>query len=229
MGIKCKTLYNSIKRNKPYFEDFITRSIYNSNAIEGNTLSYYDTYALVFNDNTILTAKPREIYEAINLKYAFNYILQTIGKPLSVDNIRQVGIFINKNINDIDDFRKTQVFIKGVGYIPPDASYVPSLISELVYGMKKSNYDLIFKYMADFHLQFERIHPFTDGNGRTGRLLVSKLCIDNGIAPIVVPLEMRSEYMNYLASQNVNGLASMFEKLSIFEENRMAQFGVKLK
>ena len=70
MSIKSKTLCDKIRRNKPYFEDFITRSIYNSNAIEGNTLSYYDTYAIVFNDNSIIHAKPREIYEAINLKYA---------------------------------------------------------------------------------------------------------------------------------------------------------------
>ena len=56
-------------------EEFIVEYTYNSNAIEGNTLSYAETYAIIFNDNTIpVTAKPRELYEAVNLKYAMNYL-----------------------------------------------------------------------------------------------------------------------------------------------------------
>lgn len=76
MSIKNKDIFAKIKRNNPYFEDFITRSIYNSNAIEGNAMSYAETYSIVFNDNSIkIKSTAREIYEAINLKYAFNYIL----------------------------------------------------------------------------------------------------------------------------------------------------------
>ena len=67
MGIRDKNIYNKIKRNNPYFEDFITRSVYHSNAIEGNTLSYAETYAIIFNDNSMkVRAKPRELYEVRN-------------------------------------------------------------------------------------------------------------------------------------------------------------------
>lgn len=226
MGIKSKNLYDKIRRNNPYFEDFITRSIYNSNAIEGNTLSYYDTYAIVFNDNTIVSAKPRELYEAINLKYALNYILKTLDNNLSIDMIKKIGIYINKNIDEISGFRQGQVYIRGTSYIPPSPSDVPRLVSELVYSTKKSNYNSIYDYLADFHLRFERIHPFSDGNGRTGRVLITKLCLQSSIAPIVVPLECRSLYMNLLDLQDVNGLSRMFHELSESEKNRMIQFGI---
>lgn len=228
MGIKSKNLYDKIKRNNPYFEDFITRSVYHSNAIEGNTLSYYDTYAIVFNDNTIIHAKPRDLYEAINLKYALRYVLSTLEDKLSIEMIKQIGIFINKNIDEISGFRTGQVFIRGTSYIPPNAQDVPRYISELVYGLKKSDYNSIFEYLADFHLRFERIHPFSDGNGRTGRVLLTKLTLQSGVAPIVVPLDCRSFYMELLNSQNVSGLAKFFEDLSNFEKNRMEQFGIKI-
>ena len=67
MGTKRNVL-EFIKNNQNYFEDFITRSIYHSNGIEGNTLSYAETYAIIFNDNSFqINAKPREIYDVLCL------------------------------------------------------------------------------------------------------------------------------------------------------------------
>lgn len=228
MGIKCKTLYDKIRRNSPYFEDLVTRSIYHSNAIEGNTLSYYNTYAIVFNKNTILSANPREIYEAINLKYALSYVLSSLDNNLTVDMIRKIGILVNKNISDIDNFRSTQVFINGARHIPPKPEDVPRLISELVYGIKKSDFDSIWDFMSYFHIKFERIHPFIDGNGRTGRLLLTKLSMQNGLAPIVIPVESRSKYMELLDTQDVFGLGHLLKDLCNLEKSRMTQFGIVL-
>ena len=65
-----------IFENRDYFEDYITRSTYHSNGIEGNTLSYAETYAILWNDNSFtVNTQPRELYEAINHKYALNYVL----------------------------------------------------------------------------------------------------------------------------------------------------------
>lgn len=228
MGIKCKTLYDKIRRNSPYFEDLVTRSIYHSNAIEGNTLSYYNTYAIVFNKNTILSANPREIYEAINLKYALSYVLSSLDNNLTVDMIRKIGILVNKNISDIDNFRSTQVFINGARHIPPKPEDVPRLISELVYSIKKSDFDSIWDFMSYFHIKFERIHPFIDGNGRTGRLLLTKLSMRNGLAPIVIPVEVRSKYMELLDTQDVFGLGHLLKDLCNLEKSRMTQFGIVL-
>lgn len=229
MSIKSKDILDKIRRNDPYFEDFTTRSIYNSNAIEGSTLSYAETYSIIFNDNSIkINATAREIYEAINLKYAFNFVLQNLDKELSLDLIRTIGMCINKNISDIDDFRTTKVFIRGAVHIPPEASYVIPLLSELIYRNKKSSEEDIFNYIARFHITFERIHPFIDGNGRTGRLLITKELLKRGLAPVVIPLEYRNEYMMLLATQDIQGLSNLLRKLNEYEKNRMHEFGIKI-
>lgn len=227
MSIKNKTLVNSIRRNDKYFEDFITRSVYHSNAIEGNTLSYYETYQIIFNcssDDTLQNVKPRELYEAINLKYAMDYIFRHLYEDMTIECIQRIGKIINKNINDIDGFRTTSVFIAGAEHMPPEAADVPRLMNELLYTSFKSD-DFIYD-LADFHIRYERIHPFTDGNGRSGRVLINKLALQNGYAPFVIPKDKRTPYMNLLADCDVVGLKSMIEQLMNDEVYRMQQFGI---
>lgn len=227
MSIKNKTLVNSIRRNDKYFEDFITRSVYHSNAIEGNTLSYYETYQIIFNcssDDTLQNVKPRELYEAINLKYAMDYIFRHLYEDMTIECIQRIGKIINKNINDIDGFRTTSVFIAGAEHMPPEAVDVPRLMNELLYTSFKSD-DFIYD-LADFHIRYERIHPFTDGNGRSGRVLINKLALQNGYAPFVIPKDKRTPYMNLLADCDIMGLKSMIEQLMNDEVYRMQQFGI---
>lgn len=226
MGIKAKTLVDSIHRNTHYFEDLVTRSIYNSNAIEGSTISYYDTYALVFNNNVRITATPREIYEAVNLKYALRYIFSNYDKKLTVDMIKHIRVLINMDINEISGFRTQQVYIRGASHIPPSANEVPHLISELVHGIKISSYKSVYDYMSDFHCTFERIHPFVDGNGRVGRLLLMKQSMMHGLPPIVIPFEKRSEYMNCLQMCDILSLSGLLQECCELERDRMTQFGI---
>lgn len=230
MGIKDKNIFDKIRRNNPYFEDFITRSIYNSNAIEGNTISYAETYAIVFNQNDMkISAQPREIYEAINLKYAMNYILRHLDEDITADYIKDIAILINKNIDEIDGFRKEKVYIRGAVHIPPEPAYVPSLIQELLYDYREWAERDIFENMAEFHILFERIHPFKDGNGRTGRVLLSKEFLKNGYPPLIIPIEDRATYMKLLAEQNIGGLASFFKEKIDVETIRMKEFGIVLE
>lgn len=228
MSIAKKDIYDSIRRNTPYFEDFITRSVHHSNAIEGSTLSYAETYAILFNDNNmVVSAKPREIYEAINLKYALHYVLENLEEELSASLIKKVGIYINKNLNEIDGFRTNQVFIRGAEHVPPEAVYVPQLIQELLYAYRTSECN-IFLRLAEFHIQFERIHPFIDGNGRTGRILLSKELMKEGFPPVIISVEQRADYMKFIAEQDVQRLAELIRKNVIAEFERMQKFGIRL-
>lgn len=212
--------------NREYFENFITRSTYHSNGIEGNTLSYAETYAIIFNDNSFkVTATARELYEATNHKYALNYVMKNCAGDLSESLIKNIGILINKNIHEINGYRKVPVFIKGAEYIPPVANMVPQMMMYYVYNYNHTEFGSIFEKIATEHLEFERVHPFEDGNGRTGRLLINYELLKNDLPPIVIPKENRTEYFKYLADENVNGLADFFDKLQKEEYKIMQQFG----
>lgn len=230
MGIKNKTLIDMIQKNNDYFEDYITRSVYHSNAIEGSTLSYYETYQIIFNcssDEMLSNVKPRELYEAINLKYAMEYMFKHLEEDVTASYLIDIGRIINKNINEINSFRTAPVFIMGAEHIPPDAADVPRLINELIYTSFKSD-DFLYD-LADFHIRYERIHPFGDGNGRSGRVLLNKIALCEGYAPFVIPKEERTKYMNLLADCNIEGLKKMIERLMNIEIERMKQFNIFFK
>lgn len=154
-----------IKYNQAYFEDFITRATHHSNGIEGNTLSMAETYAIIFNKNDVkVNAEPREFYEAINHKYAIDYIFNNMGEILDTKNIINIAKIINKNINDIDSYRTTQVFIQGAEHIPPPANTISQIMMYFVNNYNNTVYDDVFQKTAKNHIEFERIHPFSDGN-----------------------------------------------------------------
>ena len=103
-----KTL-NFILSNKNYLEDLITRSTYHSNAIEGSTLTYAETYAILYNDNSfkIEGKEPREIYEAINHKNALELVFSNLKsqEPFDERFIKKLNETINRNIKDTEGYR----------------------------------------------------------------------------------------------------------------------------
>lgn len=216
------TVKEFILGNRKYFEDYITRSTYHSNRIEGNTLSYAETYAILFNDNAFsIEAKPREIYEAINHKYALSYVLDHADEEISQQMIKDIGIIINKNISEISGYRNVPVLIQGAEHIPPAAHEVPQSMMYFVHNYNKTEYNSIFDKIAFNHVQFERIHPFEDGNGRTGRLLINYELIHNNMLPIVIPEEQRTKYFKCIAEQNLSLLSGFFEELQHAEKARV--------
>ena len=171
-----------MRGNRAYFEDFITRSTYHSNAIEGSTLSYAETYAILWNDNSLqVTATARELYEAINHKYALSLALEEMQVPLSERLVKRIAQAINKNINEIGGYRTISVLIRGAEHLPPKPNQVNQLMMQLVHEYNHA--DDVDPYLreARFHIRFERIHPFEDGNGRTGRILVNRGLLQAGL------------------------------------------------
>lgn len=221
-----------IKRNKEAWEDFVTRSTYHSNSIEGSTLTYAETYAILYNDNSfkINGKEPREIYEAINHKRALELVFSELeGKnDVSEKLIKSINEIINKDIRDTTGYRTVQVYIKGSEHIPPKPEEVPNLMMYYVYNYNNDPSDIFLK-IARYHIEFEKIHPFEDGNGRTGRILLTYELLKNGYAPIVISKDDRVKYFELIRSENHEELAKWFEELSHNEIERMQKFGYENK
>lgn len=202
-----------LKTNKEYFEDFISRSTYNSNAIEGNTLSFAETYAIIFNDNSVkVNAQPKEIYEAINHKYALNEVIDRQEKELDSDFIISLNQTINKNIIYVGGYRVGPVRIIGSNKKFPEPQELENLMNEFIdnyNNMLKEEFS--FENIAKIHIDFENIHPFPDGNGRTGRLLINYYMLIKNQIPIVIPIEQRSEYLTCMENNDIEGLSELIE------------------
>lgn len=224
------TILEFILNNKEYLEDLITRSTYHSNAIEGSTLTYVETYAILYNDNSfkIEGKEPREIYEAINHKNALELVFKDLKNNDDFDErfIKKLNKTINKNIRETEGFKAVQVFIQGSEYIPPEPEKVPNLMNYYVYNYNHDEQD-IFTKISRYHIEFERIHPFEDGNGRTGRLLINYELLKNNLPPVVIAKEDRIKYFEFLRNNDSTGLAEWLKYLSTKEEERMKRFGFK--
>lgn len=222
------TVLDFILNNKEYLEDLITRSTYHSNGIEGSTLTYAETYAILYNDNSfkIQGKEPREIYEAINHKKALEFVFENLNNKDAFDErfIKKLNEIINKDIKNTEGYRKVQVFINGTEYIPPEAEKVPNLMNYFVYNYNHYEQD-IFNKIARYHIEFERIHPFEDGNGRTGRLLLNYELLKNNMAPVVISKDDRVKYFEFLRNTDEIGLANWLKELTIEEQERMIKFG----
>lgn len=220
-------VYGFMRENRPYFEDFVARSTYHSNAIEGSTLTLPETYAILWNDDSmVVKATPRELYEAVNHKYALSLAMEDDSPELKESLVKAVAAQVGKNINEISGYRRVQVVIRGAEHVPPSPQAVVQQMMELVY---RRNLDVregrdAFEREADFHIGFERIHPFEDGNGRTGRILMNRGLMVSGLPPVVIPKDARADYFVLIADRDVAGLASLMRDLSQAEAARMEAF-----
>lgn len=188
-------------------DNFVVEWTYNSNAIEGNTLSLGET-RLVLETGITINGKPlKDHLEAINHKKAILYLLDFIKKQKKIDEqlIRHIhGIVVNNIEHEYAGrFRSGQVRILGADFVPPNYIKIPNLINDLVkwlYGESKKLYSL--DQAAIFHHRFETIHPFYDGNGRTGRLLMNLILMQKGYPPVIITNTDRKKYLNALNKAN---------------------------
>ena len=176
-------------------DDFAVEYTYNSNAIEGNTLTLRET-ALVLQGLTIGEKPIKEHLEATQHRDAFNFVCDMVSKqaPLSEEVIKQIhAIILNDRPLDRGVYRQASVRIMGAFHIPPNPIKIPTLMQDLLKDFKTEEANII-KKAAQFHVRFERIHPFIDGNGRTGRLIANLELMKAGYPPIDVKFTDRKDY-----------------------------------
>jgi len=196
-------------------EWFSTELTYNSNAIEGSTLSLKDT-SLIINDNiTPKGASLREVHEAKNHKDAIDFIENYSG-DFNEAFIKQLHKHILKNIDDENagQYRKVQVFIRGSDVVLPPPELVPKLVKDLVrwYKQSKKNYHP-FELAAITSMKFVTIHPFVDGNGRSSRLIMNFLLRKNSYPKINVYVKERADYLTAVRKANDKKYASIISFL----------------
>lgn len=195
-------------------EEFLIDFTYNSNAIEGSTLTLQET-AMVLEGITINEKPLKEHLEAIGNKDAFLYIQQLITDKCKITDriIKEIhSLVLMDRPHDKGVYRRLPVRIMGATNEPPPPYLVASQIEQLITDLKKTKLHPI-ESAALFHLKFEGIHPFIDGNGRTGRLLLNFMLMQHGYPPINVKFSDRKKYYKcfdeYYNNNNANFMIDM--------------------
>ena len=218
--------------NYEYFLDLSVRMTHHSNAIEGNTLTLNETATIIL-DSTIPGSKSvREVFEVLNHKKAIDYMISELKneKKLDIYMIKKINKEILDRLNDnAGNFKNSSNAIIGADFVTSTPSQAPILtknwIENLNYRLELcKNDDEKLLEILNSHIEFERIHPFSDGNGRTGRLIMMYLCFQEKIAPFVIEKEDRALYMSYLREQNVDIIFKKVKELQKFERKRMEKF-----
>ena len=189
---------------------------YNSNGIEGNTLTLRETQ-VVLEGITVGGKSIKEHLEAINHEKAILFLDDLVkdNEPISEWNIKNIHQLILKDIDNENAgrYRKENVTIKGAAHIPPDYLKVPELMEKLILTYNTwSEYHPIIQATL-LHGELVKIHPFVDGNGRTSRLVMNLSLMNSGYLPVIVKKEKKLEYYNTLDKAHTTGDYTDFVKL----------------
>lgn len=222
---KIDKLLNQVNQCRPLTEcevirlrdEFLVEFTYNSNAIEGNTLTLRET-ALILNEGITIDKKPlKEHLEVVGHKDAYYYIEDLVKEKIILTEkiIKDVhSLVLMDKPQDRGVYRKIPVRILGAVHEPPQPYLVPVQMEQLFLEYEEMKTKLhIVEQVALFHLKFEAIHPFIDGNGRTGRLLLNLELMKEGYPPINIKFGDRKRYYDCFTDYHLKGNASAMNKL----------------
>lgn len=207
-------------------EEFLVDFTYSSNAIEGNTLTLRET-AMVLEGVTIDKKPLKDHLEAIGHRDAFLYVEELVKSkaPFTEKIIRDVhSLVLMDRPEDKGVYRRIPVTISGAYVQPPQPYLVPKQMEALVLEFKQSRMHPIYA-TALYHLKFEGVHPFIDGNGRTGRLLLNFSLMKNGYPPINVKFTDRRAYYDCFDTYYRDGdAAPMVNLVAGYVEERLEMY-----
>lgn len=208
-----KKVIAEILANPDIRDQFILKLTYNSNRIEGSTLTEPDTAAILFDNAALPNKSLTEQLEAKNHQTALNYLFDYIFKNGKINEdliLKLHGILMNGVQPDAGEYRRHAVRILGVSL--PTANYlkVPELMPQVLSEAAKKAGDTI-ALSTKIHSRFEQIHPFSDGNGRIGRLLMNAVLLKENFAPAIIREVQKQLYYTYLYKSQTKSDNSQLE------------------
>lgn len=162
--------------------------VYNSNAIENSTLTLKETEKILLEQEVMRSVSVRELFEAKNLARVLEYLATRPYIDLSIDNILLLHQMLIGGINDeiAGRLRRTGEYARVGPYIAPAPEHVEELLGDLIDDHLSSHDRYFIDSIGYFHAEFEHIHPFCDGNGRIGRVLINVQLMALGYPPIII-------------------------------------------
>ena len=196
-----KDLAKLIKTSKGFREDLLLELTYNSNAIEGSTLTKKETETIIFDKGKVTDRSYVEHLEATNHAAVLGQIFEgAFEGPISQDTIKELHLMLLQGIRpDAGKYSKHHRAIRGVDLLlpgPEDIQEEMDSLSRKINRPKKRQH--LIEHIAAMHASFEAIHPFGDGNGRVGRLIMIIQLLNNGYAPCVIENSRKSDYYEAL-------------------------------
>ena len=203
---KYKNIIKIITNRPDIYEQFILSLTYNSNKIEGSTFTEDQTSDVLFHNANIKSKSLIEHLEVKNHQSAIQFLFKDIKKDFIINEkwiLKLHSILINSIRDDAGAYRDHGVRIVGANV--PTANYlkVPELMKNLIKNTNKNSNDLI-KHISQVHSRFEQIHPFSDGNGRIGRLIIIAMLLRENFAPAIIKQEKKRIYYQCLQRSQIH-------------------------
>lgn len=196
-----KKEYETLKQGKESLlaildEAELPELVYNSNAIENSTLTLQETERILLEQEVMRQVSVRELFEAKNLARVTEYLRTRASLPINTKNVLLLHQMLIGGINDkiAGRFREQSEYVRVGTHIAPPPEQVERLVEELVATYESSDETYIIERIARFHLQFETIHPFVDGNGRMGRVLINLQLAKNNFPPVIIRNKTKYDY-----------------------------------
>ncbi|MDN6639752.1 MAG: Fic family protein [Tetragenococcus sp.] len=219
------------KYSQEYIEDVLVRFAYHSTGIEGNTLSLNDT-RMILQYGGLPSEQGhslREVYEVENHRQTFDYIFQEAQEkqPFSPFLVRNIHRLLTDHILvDSGQYKSVQNYILGTDSQTTEPFVVPAKMQEWCDNLNQpfqqaQNFNDKLTALMASHIEFERMHPFSDGNGRTGRMLINYGLILEQTPLLVIERNYREQYIQFEENQDVKELVNYAKEKLASEQERM--------